>query len=82
MRLRCVIQEIANVALSRADDHPLWLAMDNLSEKIHESLLARGGCESPEQGSLLTVSSDAPRDVYYCWVELPFRPPRAHRCWI
>ena len=74
MRLRCIIQETANVTLPRADDHPLWLAMDNLSEKVHESLQARGGCESREQGSLLTVSGDTPRSVHYCWVELPASP--------
>lgn len=61
------------------DAHPLWAEIDALGDKIAASLKARG--VAPDSisraignGSHLTVSSDAPDDCFYCWIELPSQP--------
>jgi hypothetical protein len=60
------------------DDTPFWQAIDAMADAVAASARARGldpnefeAMRESDEGSMLTISSDAPRDVLYCWIYLP-----------
>jgi hypothetical protein len=77
-RLTCHVHAPPGEDLPAANEHPFWLAIDELADAVAAWFEdhgvdpdALGKNWEHEEGSLLTISSDAPSWAAYFWIYLP-----------
>jgi hypothetical protein len=80
-RITCHVSAPHGEDMPRDEAHPFWLAVDDLGDAVVKTLNEAGiqpdellKSWSTENGSHLTVSSDAPANAAYFWIYLPKEP--------
>ena len=78
LRLLCNVFVASDREFPADDEHPFWLALDAMGDAVAASVRARGldpdaleAMSESDDGSTLTISSDAPSWAMRFWVDLP-----------